>query len=176
LSERRGDIWPLVCAMLERYRYIGSIAGIDADAAEALLTYPWPGNVRELENAIQRALIVADGQCLTVAHLGLDGYSERSARDAVETTQSIEAVTPDSALNSANSGPGEMQSDTSSQVPHQSYRLAVRRDSAEAEVILTMLKETPTKAAAAAKLGISERTLRYKLARYRESGLLAVNS
>jgi transcriptional regulator with PAS, ATPase and Fis domain len=71
---------------------------------------------------------------------------------------------------------GEVSPLSATSVPHRPYTLAVRRDSAEAEVILTMLKETPTKAAAAAKLGISERTLRYKLARYRESGLLAVNS
>jgi two-component system response regulator FlrC len=54
--------------------------------------------------------------------------------------------------------------------------LALRRDHAEAGLILSMIKESPTKAAAAARLGISERTLRYKLARYKENGLLAVSS
>jgi two-component system response regulator FlrC len=43
----------------------------------------------------------------------------------------------------------------------------------EAELILETLKVSPTKTSAAARLGISERTLRYKLARMREHGLVA---
>jgi two-component system response regulator FlrC len=43
----------------------------------------------------------------------------------------------------------------------------------EAELILATLKTAPTKTLAAARLGISERTLRYKLARLREHGLMA---
>jgi len=54
--------------------------------------------------------------------------------------------------------------------------LADWRVAQEAELIMATLRETPTKMAAAAKLGISERTLRYKLARLRESGMAMVGA
>jgi two-component system response regulator HydG len=47
--------------------------GLSKDAQEVLRTYRWPGNIRELANAVERALIVADGGLLTAAHFGLDG-------------------------------------------------------------------------------------------------------
>jgi len=174
LAQRPGDIWPLVCAMLERYQYIGSIAGIEPAAAEALMTYPWPGNVRELENVIQRALIVADGQWLQIEHLGLDGSAvgfdaQGASSEPCEPvcSTSIASLQPVSA---------EVSVDAPVDNVHQPDTLALRRDHAEAGLILSMIKESPTKAAAAARLGISERTLRYKLARYRETGLLVANS
>jgi transcriptional regulator with GAF, ATPase, and Fis domain len=48
-------------------------AGLSRDAQDKLLSYPWPGNIRELENAVERALILAEGDLLTAAHFGLDG-------------------------------------------------------------------------------------------------------
>ncbi len=48
-------------------------AGLSRDAQEALRSYPWPGNIRELANAVERALILAEGDLLTAAHFGLDG-------------------------------------------------------------------------------------------------------
>ena len=44
-------------------------AGISRDAREHLLTYEWPGNVRELRNAIERAIILADGGFIRSEHL-----------------------------------------------------------------------------------------------------------
>jgi transcriptional regulator with GAF, ATPase, and Fis domain len=46
---------------------------LSPDAQAALQAHPWPGNVRELENAIERALILAEGPVLTADHLGLRG-------------------------------------------------------------------------------------------------------
>jgi Nif-specific regulatory protein len=46
--------------------------GLSRDARAALLAHPWPGNIRELANAIERALILAEGGLLTAAHFGLD--------------------------------------------------------------------------------------------------------
>jgi len=46
------------------------IRGISDDLANFLHAYEWPGNVRELENLIERAVILADGDTLTLKHLG----------------------------------------------------------------------------------------------------------
>jgi two-component system, NtrC family, response regulator len=45
---------------------------LQPDAVEAIDTYAWPGNVRELENVIKRAVIMADGQTISAADIGLD--------------------------------------------------------------------------------------------------------
>jgi hypothetical protein len=46
-------------------------------ARAALLAHPWPGNIRELANAVERALILAEGGLLTAAHFGLDAGRPR---------------------------------------------------------------------------------------------------
>jgi len=49
----------------------GPAPRLDAAATTALLAYAWPGNVRELENAIERALAVAEGGRIETADLSL---------------------------------------------------------------------------------------------------------
>ena len=68
LRERRGDIAPLAAHFLAR---LGPIHGrpessLEPDALKILESYGWPGNVRELKNAIEHALIFADGAALGV--------------------------------------------------------------------------------------------------------------
>jgi len=71
LRERREDIPLLVDHFLARFREtLGKpVRSIDDDALERLTQYRWAGNVRELENVMERALILADDEKLTLACL-----------------------------------------------------------------------------------------------------------
>lgn len=74
LRERRDDIEPLACHFLKSStrRMKKDVHGIDDDALQALLQYDWPGNVRELENVMERAVILARGDMITIGLLPLD--------------------------------------------------------------------------------------------------------
>jgi DNA-binding NtrC family response regulator len=71
LRDRRDDIAILVRAFLDRYRakHARGVEDIEPDAYRRLLTYAWPGNVRELQHAIERAVLVARGNAITIADL-----------------------------------------------------------------------------------------------------------
>ncbi len=67
LRDRRDDIPEIVDALLARHaRRLGKrVDGVDNATARGLLAAPWKGNVRELDNALERAMIVAEGPILT---------------------------------------------------------------------------------------------------------------
>src|SRR5215210_3434894 len=69
LRGRREDIPDLVRAFLARFAAEEGkrVRGISAEALSLLVRYDWPGNVRQLENAVFRAVVVADGDELTIA-------------------------------------------------------------------------------------------------------------
>jgi two-component system NtrC family response regulator len=71
LRERLDDVLDLADAFLaEIGETVGRpAAGISREARDHLLTYEWPGNVRELRNAIERAVILADGGFIRSEHL-----------------------------------------------------------------------------------------------------------
>jgi DNA-binding NtrC family response regulator len=73
LRERREDIPLLAAAFLERHtqRYHKPVTGFEPEAMRALLEHPWPGNVRELDHAVERAVLLARGDALGPADLGL---------------------------------------------------------------------------------------------------------
>jgi transcriptional regulator with GAF, ATPase, and Fis domain len=91
LRERREDIPELVEHFL---RLHGPRCGkpdiqIDDDALAVLKGAPWPGNIRQLENALQRAVVVAEGNLLTVADLPPDLPQEPGDPVTVETLKGV---------------------------------------------------------------------------------------
>jgi len=73
LREREGDVLVLAEYFL---RTLGERMGrrqsrLNDQARQLLLAHTWPGNIRELQNAIERALIAADGRVISPAHLGI---------------------------------------------------------------------------------------------------------
>ena len=81
LREREDDILILADHFLRRLaeRMGRSKAGLSEQARQLLLVHHWPGNIRELQNAIERALILADGALISGAHLGIAGHSPAAA-------------------------------------------------------------------------------------------------
>jgi DNA-binding NtrC family response regulator len=71
LRERQADIRALVQFLMQNAREAPDSQNmeIDPEALAYLLAYPWPGNVRELDNVINRARILAENNCITVADL-----------------------------------------------------------------------------------------------------------
>jgi transcriptional regulator with GAF, ATPase, and Fis domain len=71
LRERTGDLFELAMQFLRQYaeRSGKHLTRIDEDALDALSGCSWPGNIRQLENAIERAVVLADGDSITRADL-----------------------------------------------------------------------------------------------------------
>jgi two-component system NtrC family response regulator len=87
LRDRLDDILELADAFLEEIG--GTVgkppAGIARDAQDQLLAYGWPGNVRELRNAIERAVILADGGYIRSEHLPVTMPRQSSAQPSADT-------------------------------------------------------------------------------------------
>ena len=86
LRERKEDIPILAEHFLHKHRFTpGSPpAKVSEEALAALLRHDWPGNVRELENAVERAVVLAQGGVITTAHLVLSPVAERKFVDIEE--------------------------------------------------------------------------------------------
>jgi Nif-specific regulatory protein len=71
LRERKPDILQLADHFLEKFsrQHGKSVKRIATPAIDMLMCYHWPGNVRELENAIERSVVVCNGQVLHAHHL-----------------------------------------------------------------------------------------------------------
>ncbi len=102
LRARKGDPALLAHAFVRRFaaEYNRANISLSEDALRATEDYGWPGNVRELENCIKRAVIMAEGQQITRADLGLDmaaedgdGYIDlRHVRDEAERGAVVTAL------------------------------------------------------------------------------------
>ena len=73
LREREGDAVLLAHAFVQRFARDNGrgVMVLGEDAVAAIESHRWPGNVRELENCLKRAVIMADGNRISAADLGL---------------------------------------------------------------------------------------------------------
>lgn len=144
LRERTDDIIPIAVRILEKHAKQNkqAVPLVNQQTENALLSHTWPGNIRELDNVIQRALILHSNNEVTVEDL----HFEQTNRDSVAAT-----VTTDEVLETT------LNSDLKQR---------------EWEVILSTIRDVQgSRKATAEKLGISQRTLRYKLASMRDAGI-----
>ncbi len=181
LKDRPGDIVPLVAQSLARHVKGGVPFTVTPEAQVMLQNYPWPGNVRELENVVQRAVVLSGGRTISPAHLMFDDAQmdeqampamhaalPQASMDAPLVPESLAPVTP------AVVSPTYV---TTPVAPIETLQTAqpVDLDSAvkasELQVIMAAIQSTDSRMEAAAKLGISPRTLRYKLAQMRTRGM-----
>jgi two-component system response regulator FlrC len=155
LRARREDVIPLAMRVLANHcRRRGRVPALHAEAAQRLLVHEWPGNVRELENVMQRALVLCDGDVIMAEHLSFETASE-----AVLVAKLAAPLTK--ILNTPLQQP----------VPSKT-ELAVSLAVAEQQIILEALRNGQGgRERLAERLGISPRTLRYKLARMRAAGI-----
>ncbi|MDT4862813.1 Nitrogen fixation protein VnfA [compost metagenome] len=158
LRERPADILPLAERLLAKHVKKMNHAPIrlSPQAQASLVSHAWPGNVRELDNAIQRALILQQGGliqpqdlCLTAAV----GSLAPAPRPLLAVVPASVPLTPEVVAAEA----GALGED-------------LRRH--EFQMIIDILRaERGRRKEAAERLGISPRTLRYKLAQMRDAGM-----
>jgi two-component system response regulator FlrC len=158
LKDRVGDILPLAMELMKKHWKEGkALPTYTTDAIELMQNYDWPGNVRELENVVQRALIlhqngVINSGCL-VFEEGIDGHFLSLEQDMI--VDGMPAIEP-----------------VSTEMEQTNARLGDSVRSAEENIILQTLKDQQgSRKITAEKLGISPRTLRYKIARMKEAGV-----
>ena len=73
LRERKDEIVPLSERFLAMYaeRYHRQVNTLSSEAQQTLLAHSWSGNIRELQNCIEKAVILSDGNSLTISDLQL---------------------------------------------------------------------------------------------------------
>jgi len=146
LRERREDIPLLIDHFIKRYSKINHkpMSGISEDALEFCLSYDWPGNVRELENAVENAVVLGEGEVLLPEHLPVTVSMRKSATESFAKANANEFFLASGA----------------------SYR--EKMEAAEKLVLEEAIRRADgNKSEAAKQLGISLRTMRYKIQKYR---------
>ena len=154
LRERRGDIVPLARFFVQRFaKEIKHVVDLGAEAEQIILNYNWPGNVRELENVMQRAVILEATPQIQPSSLQLTAN--------FTANESVTEVT-----NFADDLEGNVN------FPQDSEDSADMKELERRHILETLASVNGSRKLAVEKLGISERTLRYKLKKYREEGYL----
>ena len=89
LRERREDIIPLAERFIAVFneKYHRSVEGISAEAGAELKEYSWSGNIRELRNAVEKAVILADGKQLEPKDFELKEHVSAAASETLEEAE-----------------------------------------------------------------------------------------
>ncbi len=143
LAERVDDILPLAKHLITCYCQKNGEQRVEfsPSARSKLQAYNWPGNVRELDNVIQRALILHSNQIIDADDLMIENFETTSVNETEKVVASDDKLGSELKLQ-------------------------------EHQIILDTLQACHgSRKAVAERLGISPRTLRYKIARMRDSGI-----
>jgi two-component system response regulator FlrC len=143
LRERVDDIVPLAQKILIAHTISGEPVQFSDIAKKRLKQHTWSGNVRELDNVIQRALIMRTGNVIDEEDIHLENNVQSVSPIAYRYRQD-----------------NEKQADLSNDLKTH-----------EQELIISALKAKNSRKEVAERLGISARTLRYKLAKMRDAGI-----
>jgi two-component system response regulator FlrC len=143
LAERVDDIFVLAQHLVSRHCQASGQINVEFSAAarSKLNAYHWPGNVRELDNVIQRALILHSDNIIDATDLLIENFETSTVVESENTTVSDDKLGSELRLQ-------------------------------EHQIILDTLQACQgSRKEVAERLGISPRTLRYKIAKMRESGI-----
>lgn len=143
LRERADDILPLCKMLISKHLKSNTAKELKftQSAREKLLTHQWPGNVRELDNVIQRSLILKQGGVIDAADIQFENISSDSEYEVTDSGDKLRTL--------------------DSEMKDHEYN----------KILAVLRADNGNRQRAAEKLGISQRTLRYKLARMREMGM-----
>lgn len=144
LRERNEDIMPLSYQIVQKHcdNAERNMPTFSACAEKSLLAHPWFGNVRELDNVLQRALILQPGQVVTAKDLAFESMAgEQDLVTRQEESPSAMSLGDD------------------------------LRSHEQRHIIEALEKNNCSRRLTAKELGISERTLRYKISSFREQGI-----
>ena len=186
LRDRPGDILPLVAQLLARHAKDESFT-VSAQAQSMLLSYSWPGNVRELENVVQRAVVLCTDAQIDSIHLMFDDAQYYGAPPKPDLLARPDAQPADSSFlpdSRTVFGPPAPQYASRAHektelvcdeefkalfqgppAPGTFGHLQTAVKSNEHQLIMAAIQGTESRIEAARQLGISPRTLRYKLAK-----------
>jgi two-component system response regulator FlrC len=144
LRERKDDIIPLAQYILAKYSRQGqrNVPTLNESAKQSLLQHDWQGNVRELDNVLQRALILQPGNTISSKDLAFEMLAMNES-----ASQNTDSSVADESLG------------------------ADLRSHEQRHILDALEKNNCSRRLTAKELGISERTLRYKLSRFREQGI-----
>ncbi|KID57694.1 Fis family transcriptional regulator [Pseudoalteromonas luteoviolacea] len=167
LKDRAADIVPLAKHLIERHCQKSSqpVPSLTTAAQQKLLQHAWPGNVRELDNVVQRALILQQGGQVSDS----DIFIENLTPIELVTEAAFTAMPVELDVSPYHSEP-VAESVSTQHSDSMSYKEELQDK--EHQIILDTLTRCNGKRKDVAEiLGISPRTLRYKLAKMRDLGL-----
>ncbi|WP_261857890.1 sigma-54-dependent transcriptional regulator [Photobacterium sanguinicancri] len=168
LAERTGDILPLAKHLLERHcvKQGNAVPTFTVQAQQKLLEYQWPGNVRELDNVIQRAMILANGPQIDADAIlleSLDWLDACSIQPAYDNAlaPTVSPVAQPAPMNNVASSGNNGREGLGNELREQEFAI----------ILDTIHACEGRRKEVAEQLGISPRTLRYKLAKMRDAGI-----